>query len=60
MSTSVPCTCVFQFWLPATIWPRVFDAGGRVLHARQLRDRDGIVRHERAGVALRPADAALR
>src|SRR5262252_2920026 len=23
-SMSVPCTCVPQFWLPATSWPRVF------------------------------------
>ena len=43
-STSVPCTCVFQFWLPATTWPRVFDAGGDVLHAGQLRDRRRVVR----------------
>ena len=35
-STSVPWTCVYQFWLPATTWPRVFDAGGDVLHAGQL------------------------
>ena len=26
-STSVPCTCVPQFMLPATIWPRVLTPG---------------------------------
>ena len=35
-------------------------AGGDVLHARQLRDRRGVVGHQRAGVALALPDAALR
>ncbi len=59
-STSVPCSCVFQFWLPATICPRVLQPGRRVLHARQLGDFRRIVGRQRAGVALALPHAALR
>ena len=47
-STSVPWMRVNQFWLPATTCVSGLDAGGEILHARNLvRDRLGIVDGER-------------
>ena len=51
---------MFQFWLPATIWPRVFDPAAAYCTPGNLRDRRRVVGRQRAGVALALPHAALR
>ncbi len=59
-STSVPWTCVFQFWLPATTWPRVLTPAAMYWTPGNLRDRRRVFGRQRARRALALAHAALR